>query len=230
MILLTGASGGIGNLLLKDLSKIDKVIALHKRKLNNEKKYKNVTYVKLNIEDKNQVESFVKNYSKKIKRAIIIHCAVINKDNLAIKYNIDDWEECMRINLRGNFILTKALLKYMIKNNWGRIIHITSKRAIDGEPGTIAYSTSKSGLLGMSKVLSKECAIFNITSNVLSLGYFDTGDTGLYSLLDEKIKKKIIKDIPSRRLGEVSNIFNAIKFIIDSDYVNGAVINIDGGI
>ena len=84
MIVLTGASGGIGNLLLKDLSNIDRVIALHKRKLNNNNKYKNVTYVKLDLEDKNQIESFVNNYSKEFKRITVIHCAAIKKDNLTI--------------------------------------------------------------------------------------------------------------------------------------------------
>ena len=226
MIVLTGASGGIGNLLLKDLSNIDRVIALHKRKLNNNNKYKNVTYVKLDLEDKNQIESFVNNYSKEFKKITVIHCAVIKKDNLTINYNIDDWEKSILVNLRANFILTKKLLNYMIKEKWGRIIHFASKDAIKGEQGTIAYSTSKSGLIGMSRVLSKEYAMFNITSNVLSLGAFNTG---LYSSLDEKIKKKIINKIPSKKIGDVSNIFNAIKFIIESDYVNGSVINIDGG-
>ena len=110
----------------------------------------------------------------------------------------------MLVNLKANFLLTKKLLNYMIKDRWGRIIHIASNGAINGEPGTIAYSTSKSGLIGMSRVLSKEYAIFNITSNVLSLCAFDTG---LYSSLDEKIKKKIINNIPSKKLG------NAIIFL-----------------
>ena len=115
----------------------------------------------------------------------------------------------------------------MMEDNWGRVIHISSHGAIDGDVGTMAYSASKSGLIGMSRVLGKEYARFKITSNVLVLGAFETG---LFLELSDEQKDKIQKKISSKKLGNPSNIVNAIDFLIKSEYVNGSTINIDGGI
>ena len=104
---------------------------------------------------------------------------------------------------------------------------MSSIAAIKGVSGTIAYSTSKTGLLGMSKVLANEYARFGITSNVLIPGYLNTG---LIETLDKKSRLKILESIPSKMLGDPSNIVNAIDFLIKSEYVNGSSINIDGGI
>jgi len=133
----------------------------------------------------------------------------------------------MGVNLKGNFLLTQALLSKMIQERWGRIIHISSRGAVDGDTGTIAYSASKMGLIGMSNVLAKEYARFNITSNILILGHFEVG---LYNQLNEGMQKKLLQQVPSKTLGKSIDIFNAIEFLIKSQYVNGASINIDGGI
>ena len=114
----------------------------------------------------------------------------------------------------------------MISEKWGRIIHISSIVGNNGTNGTIAYSTSKTGLVGMSRVLSKEYGRFGITSNVLIPGYLNTG---LISSLSKEAKSKILKKIPSNKFGDPVNIVNAVEFLIKSDYVNGASINIDGG-
>ena len=104
---------------------------------------------------------------------------------------------------------------------------MSSVAGIRGTPGTIAYATSKTGLLGLSRVLANEYARFGITSNVLVPGYFNTG---LIETLSEKIRKKILNSIPSGKLGDPSNIVNAIDFLIKSEYVNGSAIHLDGGI
>jgi 3-oxoacyl-[acyl-carrier protein] reductase len=111
----------------------------------------------------------------------------------------------------------------MIKQRWGRIVHFSSIRA---SAGTLSYTTTKQGLVGMSKVLAKEYAKFNITSNALILGAFDTG---MFQSLKEKIKNELINQIPAKKLGKVQDIVRAIDFIIDSPFVNGAEITIDGG-
>jgi len=115
----------------------------------------------------------------------------------------------------------------MIGEGWGRLIHVSSVVGMRGQVGAIAYAASKTGLVGMSNVFAKEYGRFNITSNVLVLGYFETG---LIETLKEEEKKKIISSIPSKSLGKVNNITNAIDFLIKSEYVNGATINIDGAI
>ena len=95
-----------------------------------------------------------------------------------------------------------------------------------GDIGTVSYSTSKTALIGFSKVISKEYARFNITSNILSLGTFDTG---MFHKINDNKKKEILKSIPSKKVGNISNIVNAVEFINKSDYVNGSIISIDGG-
>jgi 3-oxoacyl-[acyl-carrier protein] reductase len=114
----------------------------------------------------------------------------------------------------------------MVADKWGRIIHISSKGGVEGAPGTIAYSTSKTALIGMSNVLAQEYARFNISSNVLVLGIFETG---LFLKLEETQKQKVLAQTSSRKVGSATNIINAIKFIIESGYVNASSINIDGG-
>jgi NAD(P)-dependent dehydrogenase (short-subunit alcohol dehydrogenase family) len=160
-------------------------------------------------------------------KPVLIHAAALSRDGLVADYDTEDWEQVINVNLRGDFLLTKATLKLMISENWGRIIHISSVAGMRGIPGTIAYSAAKTGLIGMSRVLANEYARFGITSNVIILGYFNTG---LIETLSEKMRNKIIGSIPSGHLGEPKNIVNAIDFIMKSEYANGSSISLDGGI
>ena len=227
MIILTGASGGIGKEILPYLLTIDDVIGIYNKTEPQPLTHKGLVYEQLNLESSMEIQAFVSKWSEKLSKVTIVHFAVLNIDNIAANYMNDDWDRIMGVNLKGNFLLTKALLPHMVKERWGRIIHISSRIALNGNVGTIAYSTSKTGLMGMSRVLAKEHARFNVTSNVLVLGYFEAG---LYNKLNEDLKKTILNQIPSKTLGKASDIFNAIEFLIKSQYVNGAAINIDGGI
>ena len=228
MIILTGASGGIGKELLAPILKLDHVVALYNTSkpeisLDNNR----LNYHRVNLEEPNGIKSFVKKLESKISKVTIVHAAALSIDALAANYEEADWDRIMRVNLKANFLLNKAFLPHMIRENWGRIIHISSLVGIEGTRGTIAYSTSKTGLMGMSRVLAKEYAQFNITSNVLVLGYFEVG---LINTLPDEEKKRIIKQIPSGKLGSVSNIANAINFLMKSEYANGSAIHIDGAI
>ena len=227
MIILTGASGGIGQEIINHLCELDDVIGFYNTTHPDNYEGSKITYEKVNIEDKLEVDCFVKNWKSKLSNITLVHCAAAKADGLAVNYSLADWDKVVGVNLRGNLILTQALLPHMIKGNWGRVIHISSHGAIDGDLGTVAYSASKAGLIGMSRVLGKEYARFKITSNVLVLGAFETG---LFLALSDEQKDKIQKKIPSKKLGDASNIVNAIDFLIKSEYVNGSTINIDGGI
>ena len=227
MIILTGASGGIGQEIINHLCELDDVIGFYNTTQPDNYKDSKIIYEKVNIEDKSEVDCFVENWKSKLSNVTLVHCAAAKVDGLAVNYSSTDWDKVMRVNLRGNFILTQALLPCMVKDNWGRVIHISSHGAIDGDVGTVAYSASKSGLIGMSRVLGKEYARYKITSNVLVLGAFETG---LFLKLSDEQKDKIQKKIPSKKLGDLSNIVNAVDFLIKSEYVNGSTINIDGGI
>ena len=227
MIILTGASGGIGRAILSFLSKLDKVIAISHSKVINVDELDGVEPYQVDLTSEIEVNEFVSKIKSKLSKVVLIHAAAISLDNLAIKFDTKDWNQSMSLNLNSNFFLTRALLATMIRDDWGRIIHVSSIAGMKGVPGTIAYSTAKTGLLGMSKVLANEYARFGVTSNVLILGYFNTG---LIDTLGEKSRQKILESIPSKRLGSPSNIVNAVDFLIKSEYVNGSTINIDGGI
>ncbi len=226
MIILTGASGGIGKEIVSQLTKIDHVLGLYNTSLPENTENDKVQYVKLDIEKPDEIEAFINKWKEKLSRVTLIHCAASKVDGLVANYSLSDWDHVMGVNLRGNFLLTKALISHMISDRWGRFVHISSLGGMEGNPGTIAYSTSKAGLVGMSRVLAKEYARFNITSNILVLGAFETG---MYLKLPDDLKKEILDRIPSRSLGNVSNIVNAVDFLIKSEYVNASVINIDGG-
>ena len=146
-------------------------------------------------------------------------------DELAVFCNEDNWDKVFNTNTKGAFFLTQALLGVMCKEKWGRIIWIVSSGL--GNTGTLTYTASKYALIGMSSVLAREYAKFGITSNVLQLGYYDTG---MYQKLPEAKQVQLLNQIPSKKLGNVSNIVNAVEMIIKSDYLNGSVINLDGGI
>jgi 3-oxoacyl-[acyl-carrier protein] reductase len=227
MILLTGASGGIGRAMQRHLTEIDEVVGIYNQTQPESAPNSNLSFEKVNIESRAHIQNFVKKWGEKLSRLTLIHSAASSIDGLAAQYAEADWDRVVGVNLKGNFLLTQALLPYMIKERWGRIIHISSVVGIQGRPGTVAYSASKSGLIGMSGVFAKEYGRFNITSNLLVLGYFEVG---LIETLSADVKQKTLQQIPSKMLGKVSNISNAIDFLIKSEYVNGAVINIDGGI
>ena len=132
----------------------------------------------------------------------------------------------IEINLVSNFMICKFILKKMIFANWGRIIFLSSTGAKRGEIGTSGYSASKTGLIGLSKVISKEYGLYNITSNILELGAFDVG---MYKKLANTEKLKIKEKIPNKKLGNIDEIFQTIKLLIKSKFINGSVLKIDGG-
>ena len=228
MILLTGASGGIGRAILSSLTVLDDVVAIYHKNPPDISGMNKVTLYQMDLTSEQEVSDFVVAMKNKLVRITLIHAAALACwGNLAVQARTDSWDQVMNLNLRGNFLLTRALLMPMIKENWGRIIHVSSVAGIRGIPGTLAYSTTKSGVLGMSRVLSNEYARFGVTSNVLVLGYFNTG---LVETLSEKVRKKILESIPTRRLGDPVNVVNAVEFLMKSEYVNGSAIHIDGGI
>jgi 3-oxoacyl-[acyl-carrier protein] reductase len=228
MIILTGASGGIGSAILPSLATLDDVVAIYNKNVPNIDRLPGIMSYQLDLTSEQKVTEFVGSIDARLQKITLIHAAALaRQDKLAVQFKTEDWDQVMEVNLRGNFLLTRALLMPMIKEKWGRIIHFSSAAGMNVAPGTLAYSTSKTALLGMSRVLGVEYARFGITSNVLINGYFDTG---MYQALSDKVRKKLIDSIPSGRLGDPINITNAIEFLIKSPFVNCSTINIDGGV
>lgn len=227
MIILTGASGGVGRVILPALTALDSVVAIYHTKVPDISGFDGVTSHQVDLTSEIEVGDFVSSVKSKLSKITLIHAAALSRDGLSAKFSTDDWDQVINVNLRGNFLLTRAMLIPMIEEKWGRVIHLSSVAGMMGVPGTLAYSTSKTGLLGMSRVLANEYARFGITSNVLVPGYFNTG---LIETLSEKNRRKILDSIPSKQLGDPSNIVNAVEFLMKSEYVNGSTIHIDGGI
>ncbi len=222
VIILTGASGGIGQELIDYLRNIDEVLGIYHLS-QPQPCTAGVSYVKLNIEDEDAIAEFVENWRTTISKITLIHCAGVNIDGLAANYSLQNWDQVLGVNLRGNFALTQALLPNMIKDRWGRILHFSSHIGLAGIPGTIAYSASKTGLIGMSRVLASEYSRFNITSNILVLGVYNTG---MYHLLPDEQRKALRRRTEFRKFGDIANIANAIEHLIHSDSDNGKVINV----
>ncbi len=227
MILLTGASGGLGKDLVRYLSKNHNILAIYKSNKPQDIKNKGSIewmYADLSLEsDVQQVCNKAESYKENI---TLVSMSAIKKDGLIINYDIDSWRDVFEVNVTSPFNLVKNLLPIMMDGLWGRVILITSTGGVRGDIGTVSYSASKHALFGLSNVISKEYARYNITSNILSLGTFDTG---LFHNLSDKIKSEILKGIPSKKTGKVDNISKAIELIIGSEYINRSVINIDGG-
>ena len=226
MYIVTGASGGIGRMLAKELSKTDLFIGTyftHKIESDSDR----LKYYPLDLTDEKSVERFILDIKPYLSKIILINLAGISIDGLTINYDIKDWDRTMAVNLRAIFLMSKAVLPYMFEEKWGRIINISSCVAFLGVPGTIAYAASKSALFGFTRTLAKECARHGVTVNNLQLGYFNVG---LTKSIPGDVRNKIEGSIPLKRFGDVKDIIQAIYYIRDSDYLTGTEIQINGGL
>jgi 3-oxoacyl-[acyl-carrier protein] reductase len=161
--------------------------------------------------------------------SILINNAGITSDQLFLRMKDEDWDNVIATNLTGTFNLTKALIKGMIKNRYGRIINISSVSGLMGNPGQVNYSSAKAGLNGFTKSLAKEVGSRGITVNSIAPGFIETDMT---SYLDENAKEKLTQDIPLKRLGSVNDVAELAIFLAsdESSYITGQTISVDGGL
>ena len=233
-IIITGATGGIGNSIVKKLSESGaKILATGTRleKLEELKsKFKNTDILKFDISKGEEIEEFIENATKQLGGGLdcLINNAGITQDNLAIRMNIDEWKKVIDINLTSTFLLSKFAIKKMLKNKYGKIINITSVVGHTGNLGQTNYTASKAGIVAMSKSLAIEYAKKNININCISPGFIKTEMT---DKIDEKYKETIISKIPSSRLGAPEDVANAVLFLASdqSNYINGETIHVNGG-
>jgi NAD(P)-dependent dehydrogenase (short-subunit alcohol dehydrogenase family) len=221
LIIITGSSGGIGSKILNYFVKKNNILAIYNKKKSTTKN-KKIKYLKLNFEKKIKLD---KSYFRD-KKIIFINLAAIKNDKLIINYKISEVRKIFRVNIESTFEFLKIILPEMIVKKWGRIINFFSTDGINGDVGISSYAATKLALHGLTNVLSKEYGRFGITSNVIVLGNFDYG---MFKKLSNMKQKKILERIPNKKTGDIKNVINAINFIINSDYVNGTTIKIDGG-
>ena len=233
-IIVTGASGGIGNSIIKRLNDCGANILATGTKIEKLEKlkseFKNVKILKFDISQSNKIEEFIENATKELDGGLdcIVNNAGITQDNLAIRMSLEEWKKVIDINLTSTFLMTKFAIKKMLKNKSGKIINITSVVGHTGNLGQANYTASKAGIVAMSKSLATEYAKKNININCFSPGFIKTAMT---DKIDEKFKEVIVSKIPSARLGEPEDIANAVLFLASdqSDYINGETIHVNGG-
>ena len=233
-IILTGATGGIGNSIVDTLVSLDAnvlVTGTNESKLEELKnKYKNLIIVKQDISIHNQLEDFIEKCNTLLgeKIDILINNAVITKDNLTIRMNKTEWDNVIDINLTSTFLLTKYTIKKMLKKKSGKIINVTSVVAHTGNLGQSNYSASKGGILSMSKSLSLEYAKKNITINCIAPGFIDTAMT---EKINDEYKNQLKSKIPLDRFGKPEDIANCAAFLCSdlSNYITGETIHVNGG-
>ena len=233
-IIITGASGGIGNAIVKKLNDCGANILASgttQEKLDGLRtKFRNIKILKFDISQIDKIEDFIENASSELGGNLncLVNNAGITQDNLAIRMSIDEWKKVIDINLTSTFLLTKYAIKKMLKIKAGKIINITSVVGHTGNLGQANYTASKAGIVAMSKSLALEYAKKNININCISPGFIKTAMT---DKIDDKFKEIIISKIPSARLGEPEDIANAVNFLASnqSDYINGETLHVNGG-
>jgi len=233
-IIVTGASGGIGNAIVKRLNECGANILASGTKIEKledlKLKFNNVKILKFDISHVNNVEKFIEDATNELGGNLdcIINNAGITQDNLAIRMSIEEWKKVIDINLTSTFLMSKFAIKKMLKNKSGKIINITSIVGHTGNLGQANYTASKAGIIAMSKSLAIEYAKKNININCISPGFIKTAMT---DKIDEKFKEIIVSKIPSARLGQPEDIANAVIFLASnqSDYINGETLHVNGG-
>ncbi len=232
-IIVTGASGGIGNSIVNKLYQCGASILASGTKMEKleqlKSKFEKIKILKFDISQSEKIEEFIDNASTELGGLdCVVNNAGITFDNLAIRMSIDEWKKVIDINLTSTFLMSKFAIKKMLKNKKGKIVNITSVVGHTGNLGQSNYTASKAGIIAMSKSLAIEYAKKNININCISPGFIKTAMT---DKIDDKFKETIVSKIPSARLGEPEDIANAVLFLTstNSDYVNGETLHVNGG-
>lgn len=159
---------------------------------------------------------------------ILVNNAGTTRDNIMLRMKDEDFDEVMDTNLRGAYLCTRAVLRQMVRNRWGRIINVSSVVGLAGNAGQANYAASKAGLLGFTKSVAREVAERGITVNAVAPGYVETELTGS---LDDSIKQQILGQVPTGRFGEPGEIAEVVAFLSGQGaaYVTGQTIGVDGG-
>ena len=232
-VLITGATGGIGQSILKQFDNLGAKIAASGT---NEKKLKNISEnfpqvqaLKFKLDEHNNIEKFIEEVHEKLGGLdILINNAGITLDNLSIRLTEENWKKVLDINLTSSFLMCKYAIKKMLKQKSGKIINITSIVGHTGNLGQANYSASKAGIVAFSKSLALEYAKKNININCVSPGFIQTEMT---DKINDDFKKILLSKIPSGKLGTSDDVSNCVVFLASnmSDYVNGETIHVNGG-
>lgn len=235
--IVTGASQGIGKIIAFELAKSGAHVACISR---NKKAIESIVdEITINggqassfpcdISDSDTLSEIITEIIKENSRIdILVNNAGITKDSLLMRMSIEQWDDVINTNLKGAFHCTKAVVRYMMKNKFGRIINITSIVGLTGNAGQANYAASKAGLIGMTKSIAKEVASRGITANCIAPGWIETSMT---DKLSGEVKNEFLSHIPVGRIVSPDDIANAVIFLASDEagYITGQTITVDGG-
>ena len=233
IVLITGATGGIGNSLVKKFTEHEsKIIATgtNEEKLQDLKKnFPKIEVEKFNLDNHSKIESFIEEIVGKFNRLdILINNAGITLDNLSLRLTEENWKRVIDINLTSTFLMCKFAIKKMLKKRYGKIINISSIVGHTGNIGQTNYAASKAAIIALSKSLALEYAKKNININCVSPGFIKTEMT---EKISDEFKKILLNKIPSGELGNAEDVSNCVAFLASdlSKYVNGETLHVNGG-
>ena len=236
--LVTGASRGIGQAVAVELAKagadvivnyigneavaqetVEKVEALGRKALK----------IKADVGNADEVQAMVDEAHAAFGHIdVLVNNAGITRDGLLIRMKDSDWDDVLNINLKGVYLVSKAVAKLMVKQRSGRIINMTSVSGVTGNVGQANYAAAKAGVIGFTKTCAKELAARGITVNAVAPGFIETAMT---DVLPEKIKEGIAATVPLGRMGQPEEIAGVVTFLASdfARYITGQVLNVDGG-
>ena len=238
VVFVTGASRGIGkDVALKFAEKgYDVIINYVSDKTDVEtlkkefaEKGADSLILKADVSKEEEVKDVVEKAIEKFgKIDVLVNNAGITRDNLLMRMSTEDFDKVIDINLKGTFLVTKAVTKYMMKKRCGSIVNLASVVGVVGNAGQCNYSASKAGIIGFTKSVAKELASRNIIANAVAPGFIETDMT---NVLSDTVKESIHNQIPLKRMGSSKEVAELIYFLGSekSSYITGQVINIDGG-
>jgi 3-oxoacyl-[acyl-carrier protein] reductase len=236
--IVTGATRGIGQAIALEVAKQGSHLALFGRneellqasKSQVESFGGKAIALRVDVSDQNAVEEAIRKVQQEfLKIDFLVNNAGITRDNLLLTMKSEEWNDVLQTNLYGVFNCTKAVLKPMMKQRYGKIVNITSIAGITGNAGQTNYSASKAGVIGFTKALAKEMGKRNICVNAVAPGMIETEMT---AGLSDELKKQYLESIPLGRFGKVEEVAALVAFLLSAaaDYISGQVISIDGGL
>ena len=236
---ITGSARGIGKAIALKLAEVDADIVLNDieaaaqtleetaaevRALG-----RKVLAVTADVSSSEDVNRLIDTAVKEFGRVdILVNNAGVTRDALTMRMTDEQWDTVLNIDLKSAFYCSRAALKYMVKQKYGKIVSIASVVGIMGNPGQANYSAAKAGIIGMTKSIAKEVGSRGITANAIAPGYIETKMT---EALDEKGRSAFTDKIPLRSLGQPRDVAEAVAFLVSDEarYITGQVLHVDGG-